>query len=187
MRWADRLLDKGQGMKITKSLTVRKPVAEVWQALGPEFSDVGAWASGVYTSRARGGVPVHKDAPCVGRVCQTSLGPFTETIERYDVDRHTILYSATGDKMPGFVRRLANQWTLHATGPDTTRVTMELGADLAFPFSVFMGWAMKRQFNKVLGESIEEFGHFVETGTQHPRKRKVDAHPKAVAARSAFA
>ncbi|MEL6205219.1 MAG: SRPBCC family protein [Pseudomonadota bacterium] len=174
-------------MRLTKSITVAKPVDEVWELLGPNYTRAGDWASSVYASRARQGTPNVAVAPCAGRVCETSLGPFTETLERYDPAARHLAYSATGDKMPGFVRSLRNAWTLEAAGPQKTRVRMEMSVDIAFPFSVLMGWLMRIQFNKVLQNSIEEFAHFAETGTPHPRKRKADASAKAIAARQAFA
>ncbi len=172
-------------MKLTKTITVARPIADVWQVLGPDYVRAGDWASSVYVSGARGGTPLVAEAPVAGRVCETSLGPFTETIEVYDPAGHRLAYSASGEKMPGFVRSLVNSWTLDADGATRTRVTMELKADIAFPFNLLMGWMMRLQFSKVLREALQEFAHFVETGRPHPRKVKADASRKAVEARRA--
>ncbi|WP_224816960.1 SRPBCC family protein [Hasllibacter sp. MH4015] len=173
-------------MRLVNTRLVNKPVADVWEVLGPGYERAGDWASSVYVSRARSGQPKVTAAPVAGRTCETSLGPFTETIEAYDPVARRIAYSATGDKMPGFVRSLVNTWELVPKGPDRTEVRMVLEADIAFPFSVLMGWMMKMQFRKVLHESLEEFAHYVETGRPHARKVKVDASKKAKAARSAL-
>ena len=174
-------------MKVQITTTIKKPVDHVWELVGPEYIRAGDWASGVYASSARAGTPKVDGAPVAGRVCQTSLGPFTETIEVYDPVQHRISYSATGDKMPGFVRSLVNTWELDELGPDRTRLRMELNVDIAFPFNLLMGWMMRLQFGKVLRESVEEFSHFAETGLPHPRKVKVNRTKKAIAARQALA
>ena len=174
-------------MKITKVATARAPIEDVWTLLGPEYARAGDWASGVYASKARAGTPAVDGAPVAGRVCQTSLGPFTESIEVYDPTARRISYVASGEKMPGFVKSLRNNWQLAPAGSGRTEVRMVLTADLAFPFNILMAPMMRLQFSKVLRESLEEFVHFAETGGPHPRKVKVDQSKKAVAGRAALA
>ena len=173
-------------MKITRTLQVNAPPERVWDILGPNYVRAGDWASSVYVSGARPGTPKIEGAPAAGRVCETSLGAFTETIEAYEPARRHVAYSATGAKMPGFVRSLRNEWTVHPSGGGS-RVEMALNADIAFPFNLLMGPLMKLQFRKVLREATEELKHYAETGRPHPRKTKADASKKAVAARAAMA
>ncbi len=173
-------------MKISKTININAPTDRVWDILGPNYVNAGDWASSVYASDARPGTPKVAEAPVAGRVCQTSLGPFTETIEAYDANRRHVAYSATGDKMPGFVKRLVNSWTVQPNG-SASKVQMELSADIAFPLNILMGPMMKLQFGKVLREATEELKHYAETGKPHPRKVKADASKKAVKAREAFA
>ncbi len=174
-------------MKLINTTVIDAPIADVWEVLGPNYTRAGDWASAVYVSAARTGAPKVAGAPAAGRVCETSLGPFTESIEAYDPQAYRLVYSATGDKMPGFVRSLVNRWALEPVGPGKTRVVMELTADIAFPFNILMGWMMKIQFRKALRESLEDFAYYVERGVVHPRKVKVDASKKAVRAKGAFA
>ncbi|MEM7488669.1 MAG: SRPBCC family protein [Pseudomonadota bacterium] len=173
-------------MKITRTIRVDAPPDRVWDILGPNYTRAGDWASSVYVSGPRPGTPKVAGAPAAGRVCETSLGPFTETIEAYDETRRHVAYSATGDKMPGFVKRLVNSWTVRAAGGGA-EIDLALTADIAFPFNLLMGLPMKLQFAKVLREATEELKHYAETGTPHPRKVKADASKKAVAARAALA
>lgn len=173
-------------MKISRTINIDAPADRVWDILGPNYVNAGDWASSVYVSKARAGTPKVADAPVAGRVCQTSLGPFTETIEAFDESRRHVAYSATGDKMPGFVKRLVNSWTVNPSGHKST-VQMELSADIAFPFNILMGPMMKLQFGRVLRDATEELKYYAETGQPHARKVKLDASKKAVLAREAFA
>lgn len=174
-------------MQLTKKVTIDAPIAKVWDILGPNYQDAGKWASSVYISAPRAGTPKVADAPVAGRVCQTSLGPFTESIEAYSDQNHHVSYSATGDKMPGFMKGLRNSWTLREIGPNKTETLMQLNADIAFPFNVMMGWMMKMQFNKALSETIDDLKYYAENDKPHPRKTKIDASKKATAARHAMA
>ena len=153
-------------MKIRKTLTVNAPPDAVWDILGPNYVRAGDWASSVYVSGARPGTPKIAGAPAAGRTCETSLGPFTETIEAYDEERRHVAYSATGDKMPGFMKGLRNAWTVRPKG-GVSEVEMELNADIAFPFNVLMGPMMRLQFGKVsarddVAQFAEQLGEVVD-------------------------
>ncbi|MFQ6552684.1 SRPBCC family protein [Aestuariibius insulae] len=168
------------------SRQIDAPLDKVWDIVGPNYTSAGDWASSVYVSGVRSGTPKVTGAPAAGRVCETSLGPFTETIEAYDDARHMVSYSATGEKMPGFMKGLRNTWHLTPSG-NGTKASMTLKANIAFPMNILMGWMMKMQFKKALTETIDDLKVYAETGRPSPRKVKVDGSKKAVAARQAMA
>ncbi|MEL6340728.1 MAG: SRPBCC family protein [Myxococcota bacterium] len=171
-------------MRIKKVAKLNVEADRAWQLLGPNYVRAADWASAVFVSSARAGTPEIAHAPVAGRVCETSLGPFTETIVEYDPSTRRIAYRATGEKMPGFMRSLVNTWKIQPTGDSTCDVTMILQAELAPPFNVLMAPLIRLQFNGVLSRSLEEFAHFAERGEPHPRKVKVDQSQKASEARS---
>lgn len=172
-------------MKIRKTVTVDASAGRVWNILGPNYERAGDWASSVFVSRARPGEPAVAGAPVAGRTCETTLGPFVESVVDYDEGRRHIAYSASGAKMPGFVRSLVNAWTVAPAGPDRAEVTMELNADIAQPFRFAMGWMMRRQFDRVLGEAIDDLRVYAETGRPSERKVRADRSRKGEAARRA--
>ena len=174
-------------MRVAMSRTVNASVERVWEIVADRYVDTGDWASAVYVSSARPGVPKAAGAPALGRVCQTSLGTFTETIEAWDPEARTLTYSATGDKMPGFVRNLRNTWTLVPLGGGRTEARVALSADIAFPFNVLMGWLMKRQFRSAIGDTLDDLATYAETGRVSARKGKADGSKKGIAARAAHA
>ncbi|MEM9798470.1 MAG: SRPBCC family protein [Pseudomonadota bacterium] len=172
-------------MIVTREITIAASAERVWDILGPNYADAAAWASSVYVSRARQDGPVLPGAPLAGRTCETSLGPFTETIETYDPADRRVAYSATGAKMPGFVKRLSNEWIVEPEA-GAARVRCTLTADIAFPFNLLMGPLMRLQFGRVLKQATQELKHYAETGRPHPRKIKVDQSSGARAARAAL-
>ncbi len=173
-------------MKVEKHIRIDAPLDRAWEVAAERYDRAGDWASSVFVSRGRTGAG-KVEAPFAGRVCETSLGPFTETIEVFDPARGHLAYSATGAKMPGFVKLLRNDWHFATAGARATDLHMVLTAELAGPAGLVMALPMRMQFSKVLADASEEFRYFVETGKPHPRKVKVDASKKAAAARQAFA
>lgn len=158
----------------------------LWQVFGEAYPEIGRWSSGVFASKPRKG-----DGPggaaFEGRICETRFGKLTETITSYDPVARSITYLVKGEKMPGFVKRMENNWEFSDTGNGQSQIKMRLNGDLAFPFSIFMGWMMKRQLKNDLRSNIEELIHFAESNQPHPRKIKVDATTKAQKAKADFA
>ena len=192
-------------MKIEKTLSIDAPAERVWKILGPDYVRAGDWASSVYASAAsepsrenaataghsaaagRRRAPLITGAPAAGQTCQTSLGPFTESLTAYDESRMHIAYSATGAKMPGFVRSLSNAFHVTPDGPGRSTVRLALSADIAQPFALLMGWVMRRQFDTVLDETLDDLRVYAETGRPSPRKVKANGSKRGKAARSSAA
>ncbi|MEM9386892.1 MAG: SRPBCC family protein [Pseudomonadota bacterium] len=157
-------------MRIAKQLTVHAPLARVWKIIAEDYDQVGAWASAVATSRENTQATSVNGSPVGGRICETTLGPFKETIRRYSPAEKLLEYSATGEKMPFFVRGLRGRWQLTDAGAHATRVSLEFNASLMFPFSLLMGWMMRIQFSKAINTTLEELVHYAQTGKIHARK-----------------
>lgn len=158
----------------------------LWALFGEAYPEIGKWSSGVFASKPRAG-----DGPggadFQGRICETNFGKLTETVTTYDRAARKITYLVKGDKMPGFVKRMENNWHFKDAGNGKAEITVRLTGELAFPFSVLMGWMMKLQLKKDLITNIEELIHFAEYGHPHPRKVKVDGSAKAQKVRATFA
>jgi len=174
-------------MKIQRKVAVDAPIEKLWDILGTNYADAGVWNSAVFISAQTAFPPKVESAPVSGRVCQTTLGPFTETINQFDEETHRIEYTATGDAMPGFVKGLHGHWSLKKLSAKRTEVNMMLSVNIAFPFNVLMGWMMKMQFNGAIKSSLGDLKHYAETGKPHPRKIKADGTKKARTARQALA
>ncbi|MEM9439072.1 MAG: SRPBCC family protein [Pseudomonadota bacterium] len=159
---------------------------KLWQVFGEQYPDIAKWSRGVYASKPRDGKPT-SGAPFAGRLCETSFGKLTETVEHYDPDSRKIAYLVNGEKMPPFVKRMENNWHFRDLGNGVSEISMRLNGKLSFPFNILMGWMMKIQLKKDLRTNIEDLVHFAENDRPHPQKDKVDASPKARKAREAFA
>ena len=166
--------DPANPVKINKTVRIDAPADQVWEILGHQFHDAGAWASAIHKSGPHQAGPVAGDAPFAqnGRACDTSLGPFRETVQHYDEAAMAYGYTAEGDKTPFFVKSLQNNWTVKADGPARSVVTMQMEAKLLPVFAQLMGPIIRRQFDTVLDETTDDLKHYVETGSPSPRKVK---------------
>jgi len=161
---------------VKRETTIDATVEELWQILSGAFNDVGTWASGVNWSKPNSqATEVLDGAPTGGRICDVpGFGRTDERIIRFDVESHTIGYNATSEKIPGFVSNLQNIWNLRETGPEATRVSSNLTADVRGIRGVVMGPMMKARFGKAVDRFIEDLRVYAETGevSEHKRRRQ---------------
>lgn len=142
----------------------------VWDILGHQYDRVAEWASGVHASESRNSDVALQNAPCYGRICETDLGGFRETITRYDERGKALSYSAQGDKMPFFVKQLANNWTVTPLSNHQARVEMCMEVSILPVFNLVMGPMMRMQLGGMAKQVAEELKYFAENGVPHPRK-----------------
>ena len=161
---------KVQIMQIKRQFNVNTSANRVWEILGHNFGSVADWASGVYVSQGNTSTRVFRDTPYSGRVCETVIGDFDETITRYDERERIVAYVAKSKKMPFFVKHLSNHWTVTALSNNQCRVDMCMEAALLPVFNLIMAPIMQMQLNPVLEDTIEELKYFAEKGVPHPRK-----------------
>ncbi|MEM7620773.1 MAG: SRPBCC family protein [Pseudomonadota bacterium] len=161
-------------MQIRKNRNVNVSAEKAWEIL-VQFGNVDAWASTVQHSTA--------DQLCQGatRVCQTAMGKFDEKVTSYNPQQLTLSYTAEGEKIPFFVKRLENTWQIRPVNVHECRVSMLMNVDIMFPFTIFPGPMMKMQMSKIAKQTLEEFKHFAETGRPHSRKLKLQMSKEAMA------
>ena len=92
-------------MQIARALHLKASPRAVWKILADDYAQVGSWARAVHTFVPNGNAPV-PGAPVGGRICTASIGEVTETIELFDPDQMTLMYSAQAKSMPCFGRGL---------------------------------------------------------------------------------
>ncbi|MEM7716033.1 MAG: SRPBCC family protein [Cyanobacteria bacterium P01_A01_bin.68] len=157
-------------MQIKRQFTVNASADRLWEIMGQEFGQVSHWASSIHDSQGRNTGRVLEGAPCSGRVCETAMGNFKEQIHTYDESSKTLAYDAKGDKMPFFVKRLANNWTFTPLSEGKCKVDMRMEIGLLPVFNLLMAPMMRIQMGGVIEQIIEELSYFAENGTPHPRK-----------------
>ena len=163
-------------IEVKREATIDVTVEELWQILSDGFTDVESWASLVNWSKPNPQeIDILDGAPTGGRICDVpGFGRTDERIIRFDVESHTIGYSVIADKIPGFVSNVQNIWSLREAGPEATRVSSNLTADVRGIRGIVMGPMMKTRFGNAVDRSIEDLRVYAETGdvSEHKRRRQ---------------
>lgn len=155
-------------MNVIQEVTVNASADTLWKILGEDYDKVGDWASGVPSSAPNPELPVGQ-----GRVCATNgFGDAKETITEFDEKQRTLSYVAEIEKMPFFVKQVANSWRIETKGNKRSVVHMHMKGNLLPVFAQLMGPIMKRQMAKAADETLEELKYYAENGQIHPRKQK---------------
>ncbi|MEM9157034.1 MAG: SRPBCC family protein [Cyanobacteria bacterium P01_F01_bin.33] len=169
-------------MEIKRQVIINASADKVWNILGPQYDRVAEWVSTVQVSRSHDSGAVLPHAPISGRVCETDLGPFQETITQYDEGERILAYQAQGEKMPFFVKQLSNHWTVTPLNNSQSRVDMRAEISLLPVFGLMMGPIMRMQMGGILTNATEELKYFAEKGVPHPRKLEADRKHQFIAA-----
>lgn len=153
-------------MHVTRSTDIQAPAATVWQVIGTEFYDVGAWTTSVPRSqRAPDGE---------SRQCTVAGAPgithLTERLVHFDDATRSLAYQVD-EGMPGFVALAKNTWRVEPLGPHRSRVTATAEMTLrwpAVPLTPLLYWWVARLERTVMNELT----HYVENGEPTPAKQR---------------
>lgn len=156
-------------MELRSEIVIHRPAAVVWEILGTRFGEVGRFASSIQASSLEG-------HPCVGasRACEVGSMPgaagktVTERLFEFDPDAMSLGYELARGA-PRMLRRATNRWSVHALGPDRSRVTAHATADIAL-WMLPLYPLLRLGLNLMGRRFLEELKHFAELGVPHPRK-----------------
>lgn len=151
-------------IQIERTITVNKPIKDVWKAVFEDFTEVGSWVTGVYASR-----PGTKEEN-YDRVCDTFTGKLYENITHKDEKNHSFEVDAKG--LPFFVKEFTGKWQLNKLTPTSTEATITLILHLKGIIGAIMQTPMKSKLNAGLNELSNDLTTFVETGKISNTKKK---------------
>lgn len=158
-------------MELTQEIIINKPIADCWEVLGNQYTEVYKWASPVNHAEGDGKAGL-SGAACDIRGCNVEgMGNITEKLTDFDPKNHFLAYEViTG--LPGMMKKAKNSWKLTAIDQNQTRLNMK-GAIAPKGFIAnLMKPMIKMQFGKMTKNLVEEFKYYVETSQPHPRKVK---------------
>jgi hypothetical protein len=168
-------------MEFKKEIIVNKPINEVWNVLGNQYTEAYKWAGGLYHSEGKG-APQLEGASCNNRSCHTSFGRLVEEINTFDTQNYVLEYEVK-EGFPSFMGKAVNNWSLTPVG-NKTQVNMHLVMETKGILGTIMQPMMKMQMGNTLKNILGDFKHYVETGEPSPNKAKEMAKYQAKLARA---
>lgn len=165
-------------MKIKTDFIINKPISEVWDVVGNQFSTAYKWAS-VLNHSEGSGVRINNNV-CESRTCDIQgMGRIREKLIEFDPAKYTLTYEVV-EGFPFFVKKGANRFDLVAEG-DHTRVYSSAQFQTQGLIGVLMRPLLKIQMKSIIKKVAEDLKFYVENGQPHPRKKKNEAAVNLVA------
>jgi len=166
-------------MKLSRTVTIHKPVSQVWQVAAEDFANAYKWMSGVvhsYENPASG----KSDTSLGGRICnlENKKEPFhaVENIVKFDGKRHILAIDVFPVKKSGpGIPIIKNHVVLSMkANPDgSTQVYWDCQLELKL-MGKFLYPLLKLGLNKTFDGVLNDLKVYVETGQVSESKRKYD-------------
>jgi carbon monoxide dehydrogenase subunit G len=156
-------------MKIIKSLTINKPIDEVWEVLGNQFDKIDRWSSLISKSEVSGPSTMQGVNYSV-RSTTTKTGISKQELTRFDTENHVLGYKSIAGTPP-IIKQVNAEWRLTNNG-NTTRLVLDFNAEMKGIGHIIAPIA-KMKLGKVGDELLDDFKFYVENGKPHPRKKVV--------------
>ena len=162
-------------MKIIKKTIIDKPIHDVWKTWAEEFDKAQDWMAVVVHSFEKKEGNKTENSPMVGRVCEFSSktdGPkVSEDILLYDENNHLMNIKVVPQNVSLPLKYNLLKSSLKKVSDERTEITLDINPSLSFA-GYFLYPVLKKGLSKSFNELLEEFKHYVENGSPHPRKLK---------------
>ena len=158
-------------MEISQKIIVNKSVAQCWEVLGEQFTEINKWASAVNHTEGDGKTGLN-GANCDIRGCDVSgLGAIQEKLTAFNPENYFLAYEVVAG-LPKMMKSGNNSWKLIPINKNQTQVEMKAVIEPKGFIANLMKPIIKMNFKKMSGNLMEEFKYYVETKRPHPRKIK---------------
>ncbi|MFT5629192.1 MAG: hypothetical protein ACI9HB_000352 [Gammaproteobacteria bacterium] len=131
---------------IQKDLSVNAD--DVWHLLAERFADIALWTDGVVKSSLDSPMALGTIRTCDLKTTSAASGTVQERVTKFDKKTHALSYLIISG-LPGFMRRVENNWTMTQLSAGRSRITSTITIKLAW-WMLPMAPIIKRQFTKLL-------------------------------------
>ena len=170
-------------VKMAKSLTVNVSADDLWQIVGPGFSEAGKWSTAVDHSEGHG-EGQFDGATCDTRSCDLSAKGFTsvnEKVTEYDAPNRTMSFDVI-EGMPGFVTYTNNRTVITPLGDKSSKAELQITMRMKPLMGWLMGGMFKKNLSNLIDSALDDLKVYAETGQPSGRKQ---ARMKKLAAKAA--
>ena len=157
---------KFKEVKVTINSEIIKVSAdELWE-IAKEFDKASLWVSSLKNSEASG-KPEFEGAPCKERVCNTYIKGYERVVEKltlFSNENKELAYEMTEGK-PDFLYFAGNHWRIYKTGPNQSRIQMNLTMHMSKFLGFFVARLTKKKAIQEVYKAINDLKIFAEAGT----------------------
>lgn len=164
-------------LDIKKSIRINTSASKAWEVIGPNFLNIADWGRGVIKSwdNEKAAKKFH-DSPSGGRHCDVAgFGKLDEEILHFDANKYEITWSASGEKLPGFISNLQNAIVVEAIDENSCHATSNITASTSGPMGLLLGPVMNKKFSSTLEGFLQDWKIYAETGrVSETKQRELD-------------
>lgn len=164
---------KEKGFDLEKEIIVNVSASQLWQLVGPGFSDAYIWASNVDHS-VGSGKPEFEGASCSERSCDVSVKGFSKIHEKllsYNESGMNFAYEVK-EGMPGFITKAKNEWSVLSVAENQSKLVMKAVFRTKGLMGAMMTGKMKKKMSFILQTVLNDAKVFAETGKVSKAKAK---------------
>ena len=161
-------------LDIKESIEIKTSAEKAWGIIGPNFLNIADWGRGISKSWNNDSVPLpFEGAPAGGRFCDLGkFGIVDERILHYNDVQKEITWSASSEKLPGFLVGLQNELRVVEIDKNTCKVTTNITAELTGIRGFILGAPIKNNFTKLLKGFVKDWKTYSETGLVSDTKKR---------------
>lgn len=154
-----------KGFELEKEITINVPATELWNIVGPGFTEVYKWSSNV--DHAEGsGTPEFEGATCSERACDVNVKGFNkigEKLTKYNAANMNLAYQVV-EGMPNFVSFAENDWTVVPVDANSCKLVMKAKFETQGLMGAMMRGMMKKKMEETLATVLNDAKVYAETG-----------------------
>ena len=152
-------------MEIKVNVTIKKPIADVWEVMGAQFGHADVWSSNFITSKP-GGEAKFDGLAYSHRDTTTERGNTIQELTAYDPGNFSLSYEITKGA-PKIAQRAASSWFL-TEAENGTVAHMHTIMEPNMPLNEEMERKIQMGLTASFKQLAEELKYYVENGEPHP-------------------
>lgn len=147
---------------------IEKPITDIWDVLGNQFTQPHIWAVNFKTSEP-GGEPKLSGLTYLHRATTTENGVNWQELDSFDPDDYRLTYHVSKG-IPSIASRALGDWRLEKVTDSRTQMTVRFTLETKGLLGLVMSPIISKKVGAASTELAEEFKYYLENGKPHPRK-----------------
>ena len=155
-------------LQFNEEVTINKPIDEVWEILGNQFTKPHLWASNFKSSKP-GGDPKLPGLTYRHRATVTESGDNWQELDLFDSKNYALSYHISKG-VPSIAKRAVGDWRLTKISETQTQLNVDFILETKGLLGFVMSPVASKKVGKASTEIVEEFKYYVENEKPHHRK-----------------
>lgn len=155
-------------LKFKEEVVINKPINDVWEVLGNQFTEPHLWATNFKTSKG-GGEPKLSGLSYRHRATTTENGENWQELDAFDPDNYVLSYHISKG-VPSIASSAIGTWKLSQISESQTQLHVDFSLKTKGLLGILISPIVSKKVGQASAEIVEEFKYYVENEQPHPRK-----------------